>query len=40
LQQVTQQGEQVIDQHRQMIDKIAESHNLMNSKGKITASGQ
>ena len=40
LQQVTRQGEQVIDQHLQMIDKIAESHNLMNSKGKITASGQ
>ena len=40
LQQVTRQGAQVIDQHLQMIDKIAESHNLMNSKGKITASGQ
>jgi len=40
VQQVAQQGEQVIDNHLDMIDKIAESHNLMNSKGKITASGQ
>jgi len=40
LQQVTQQVEQVIDRHLEMIDKIAESHNLMNSKGKMTASGQ
>jgi putative membrane protein len=40
LQQVTQQGSQVIDRHLEMIDKIAESHNLMNSKGKMTASGQ
>jgi putative membrane protein len=40
VQQVAQQGEQVIDNHLDMIEKIAESHNLMNSKGKITASGQ
>ncbi len=39
LQQVTQQGEQVIDRHLEMIDKIAESHNLMNSKGKMTRFG-
>jgi putative membrane protein len=40
LQQVAHQGEQVIDHHLEMIDKIAESHNLMNSKGKLTASGR
>jgi len=40
VQQVAQQGEQVIDRHLEMIDKIAESHNLMNSKGKMTTSGQ
>jgi putative membrane protein len=38
VQQVAQQGGQVIDQHLQMIDEIAETHNLMNSKGKLTAS--
>ena len=38
VQQAAQQGSQVIDQHLQMIDQIAESHNLMNSKGKLTAS--
>jgi putative membrane protein len=38
VQQAAQQGGQVIDQHLQMIDQIAESHNLMNSKGKITTS--
>jgi hypothetical protein len=40
LQQVSQPGEQVIDHHLEVIDKIAESHNLMNSKGKLTASGR
>jgi len=39
LQQVAQQGGQVIDHHLQMIDQIAESHNLMNSKGKLESSG-
>jgi len=39
LQQAAQQGAQVIDQHLQMIDQIAASHNLMNSKGKLTNSG-
>jgi putative membrane protein len=39
LQQVAQQGGQVIDHHLEMIDKIAESHNLMTSKGKLTSSG-
>jgi putative membrane protein len=38
VQQVAQQGSQVIDQHLQMIDQIAQNHNLMNSKGKLTAS--
>jgi putative membrane protein len=38
VQQAAQQGSQVIDQHLQLIDQIAESHNLMNSKGKLTAS--
>jgi putative membrane protein len=35
--QAAQQGSQVIDQHLQMIDQIAQSHNLMNDKGKLTA---
>ena len=38
VQQVAQQGSMVIDQHLQMIEQIAESHNLMNSKGKLTTS--
>jgi putative membrane protein len=38
IQQAAQQGSMVIDQHLQMIDQIAQSHNLMNSKGKLTAS--
>jgi len=38
VQQVAQQGSQVIDQHLQMITEIAQNHNLMNSKGKLTAS--
>jgi putative membrane protein len=38
VQQVAQQGSQVIDEHLQMIQQIAESHNLMNSKGKLTTS--
>ena len=37
--QAAQQGEQVIDTHLQLIDKIAESHNLMTSKGKLESSG-
>ncbi len=37
--QAAQQGSQVIDQHLQMIDKIAESHNLMNGKGKTDGVG-
>lgn len=39
VQQTAQQGAQVIDQNLQMIDQIAESHNLMNSKGKLAKSG-
>jgi putative membrane protein len=40
VQQAAQQGAQVVDQHLQMIEQIAESHNLMNNKGKLTSSGQ
>lgn len=39
VQQVAQQGAQMIDHHLELIDKIAESHNLMNSKGKLESSG-
>ena len=37
--QAAQQGSQVIDQHLDMIEKIAQSHNVMTGKNK-TASGQ
>ena len=37
LKQVAQQGGQVIDQHLQMIEQIAKSHNLMNDKGKLVS---
>jgi putative membrane protein len=37
LKQVAQQGDQVIEQHLQMIEQIAKSHNLMNDKGKLTS---
>jgi putative membrane protein len=36
--QVAQQGDQVIEQHLQMIDQIARNHNLMNDKGKLASS--
>jgi putative membrane protein len=39
VQQAAQQGGQIIAQHLQMIQQIAQSHNLMDSKGKLTASG-
>jgi putative membrane protein len=39
LKQVVQQGGEVIDHHLAMIDQIAQSHNLMTSKGKLTSSG-
>ncbi|MBB6144853.1 putative membrane protein [Silvibacterium bohemicum] len=39
LKQVAQQGDQVIEQHLQMIEQIAKSHNLVNDKGKLV-SGQ
>jgi len=38
--QAAQQGEQVIDQHLQMIEQIAQSHNVTNGKGKTGGSGQ
>jgi putative membrane protein len=37
LRQIAQQGDQLIDQHLQMIEQIAKSHNLMNDKGKMTS---
>jgi putative membrane protein len=37
LQQVAKQGSEVIDQHLQMIEQIAQSHNLMNGKGKLSS---
>jgi putative membrane protein len=37
--QAADQGSQVIDQHLDMIEKIAQSHNVMTGKNK-TASGQ
>lgn len=37
LRQIAQQGDQLIDQHLQMIQQIAKSHNLMNDKGKMTS---
>jgi putative membrane protein len=39
LKQVAQQGGQVIQQHLQIIEQIAKSHNLVNDKGKLV-SGQ
>jgi putative membrane protein len=39
VQQAAQQGGQIIAQHLQMIQQIAQSHNLMDSKGKLTSSG-
>jgi putative membrane protein len=39
MQQVAQQDGQIIAQHLQMIQQIAQSHNLMDSKGKLTSSG-
>jgi putative membrane protein len=38
LKQVAQQGDQMIEQHLQMIDQIAKNHNLMNDKGKLASS--
>lgn len=40
VQQAAQQGEQVIDQHLQMIEQIAQSHNIAGGKGKSNAGGQ
>jgi putative membrane protein len=40
VQQAARQGDQVIEQHLHMIEQIAQSHNLMNSKGKLTSAGQ
>jgi putative membrane protein len=40
VQQAAQQGGQVIDQHLQMIEQIAQSHNITNGKGKMSSSGQ
>jgi putative membrane protein len=37
LKQIATQGDQVIDQHLQMIEQIAKSHNLMNDKGKLVS---
>lgn len=37
LKQLVQQGGEVIDHHLAMIDQIAQSHNLMTSKGKLTS---
>jgi putative membrane protein len=39
VQQAAQQGGPIIAQHLQMIQQIAQSHNLMDSKGKLTSSG-
>lgn len=38
LKQLAQQGDQVIEQHLQMINQIAKSHNLINDKGKLVSS--
>ena len=38
--QAAQQGAEVIDQHLQMIEQIAQSHNVTNGKGKNASSGQ
>lgn len=40
VQQAAQQGSQVIDQHLQMIEQIAQSHNVTNGKGKNASGGQ
>ncbi|MBV8438520.1 MAG: DUF4142 domain-containing protein, partial [Silvibacterium sp.] len=40
VQQAAQQGSQVIDQHLQLIEQIAQSHNVTNGKGKSSGSGQ
>jgi len=37
LKQVAQQGNQMIEQHLQMIDQIAKNHNLINDKGKLVS---
>jgi len=39
LQQVAQNGAQVIDTHLNLIDGIAKSHNLMTSNGKLESTG-
>ena len=36
--QIAQQGDQVVEQHLQMINEIAKSHNLLNDKGKLVSS--
>lgn len=38
--QAAQQGSQVIDQHLQMIEQIAQSHNVTTGKGKNGSAGQ
>ncbi|MBV8116184.1 MAG: DUF4142 domain-containing protein [Silvibacterium sp.] len=40
VQQAAQQGSQVIDQHLQLIEQIAQSHNVTDGKGKSSGSGQ
>jgi putative membrane protein len=40
VQQAAQQGGQVIDQHLQMIEQIAQNHNVTMGKGKNASAGQ
>jgi putative membrane protein len=40
VQQAAQQGSQVIDQHLQLIEQIAQSHNVTNAKGKTSGTGR
>ncbi len=40
LQQATQQGAQIIDQHLQLIEQIAQSHSISSEKGKNSSAGQ
>jgi hypothetical protein len=37
---MAQQGSQVIDQHPQMIEQIAQSHNVASGKGRNNGAGQ
>ena len=38
--QAAQQGSQVIDEHLQLIEQIAQSHNISGGKGRNTSSGE